>query len=66
MYSDEKAYYTVHYKKHRTCRLLELTEAVLIKRLVFGNCSVKARTNTQILNANIGYKIYLTAITRYT
>lgn len=66
MYSDEKAYYPVHYKKHRTCRLLELTETVLIKRLVFGNCSVKARTNTQILNANIGYKIYLTAITRYT
>ena len=36
-------------------RLLDVTETVLIKTPLFGNCSVDAQTNTQILNAAIEY-----------
>ena len=35
------------------CRLLDVTETVLIKTFLFGNCSVDAHANTQILNATI-------------
>ena len=37
------------------CGLLDLTETVLIKTLLLGNCSVDAQTNTQILNTTIEY-----------
>ena len=37
------------------CRLLDMTETVLTKTLLFRNCSVDAQTNTQILNATIEY-----------
>ena len=36
-------------------RLLDATETILIKTLLFGNCSVDAHTNTQILNATTEY-----------
>ena len=41
--------------KNIDCRLLDVTETVLIKTLLFGNCSVDAHTNTQIFNATIEY-----------
>ena len=41
--------------KNIDCRLLDVTETVLIKTLLFGNCSVDAHTNTQILHATIEY-----------
>ena len=41
--------------KNIDCRLLDVTETVLIKPLLFGNCSVDAHTNTQIINATIEY-----------
>ena len=41
--------------KNIDCRLLYVTETVLIKTLLFGNYSVDAHTNTQILIATIGY-----------
>ena len=41
--------------KNIDCRLLDVTETVLIKTLLFGNCLVDAQTNTQILNAIIEY-----------
>ena len=37
--------------KNINCRLLDVTETVLIKTLLFGNFSVDAHTNTKILNA---------------
>ena len=40
--------------KNNDCRLLDVTETVLIKFL-FGNCSADAHTNTQILNATTEY-----------
>ena len=41
--------------KNIDCRLLDVTETVPIKMLLFGNCSVDAHTNTQILDATIEY-----------
>ena len=41
------------------CRLLDVTETVLIKTLLFRNCSADAHTNTQILNAVIEYILTL-------
>ena len=35
--------------------MLDVTETVLIKTLLFGNCSVDGHTNTQILNTTIEY-----------
>ena len=44
-----------HYK-NIDCRLLEVTEFVLIKILLyFGNCFANAHVNTQILKATIEY-----------
>ena len=43
--------------KNITCRLLDVSEIVLIKALLLGNCSVDAHTNTQILNATIEYTL---------
>ena len=37
------------------CRSLDVTETVLIKKFLFGNCSADAHTNTQILNASTEY-----------
>ena len=47
-----------HYKKI-DCRLLDVTETVLIKTLLFRNCCADAHTNTQILNAVIEYILTL-------
>ena len=41
--------------KNIDCRLLDVTETVLIKTLLFGNCFVDADTNTQIVNAPVEY-----------
>ena len=41
--------------KNIDCRLLGVTETVLIKTLLFGNCSVDAHTNIQVLNATVEY-----------
>ena len=41
--------------KNTDCRLTDVTETVLIKTLLFGNCSFDAETNTQILHAPIEY-----------
>ena len=41
--------------KNFDCRLLGVTEAVLIKTLLFGNFFVDVHTNTQIFNAAIEY-----------
>ena len=48
MYNDE------HYK-NIDCRLSDVTETVLIKTRLFGNCSANAHTNSQIFNATIEY-----------
>ena len=37
------------------CRLLDVTEIVLIKTLLFGNFSIDAHIHTQIFNASIMY-----------
>ena len=54
MYNDER-HTLLSTIKNTDCRLLDVTETVLIKTLLFGNCSVDAQTNTQILNATIEY-----------
>ena len=54
MYNDER-YTLLSTIKNIDCRLLDVTETVLTKALLFGNCSVDAETNTQILNATIEY-----------
>ena len=41
--------------KNINCKLLDVTETVLIKTLLFGNCSVDAHTHTHILNATTEY-----------
>ena len=41
--------------KNIHCKLVDVTETVLIKTFLFGNCSVDAQTNTQILNTPIKY-----------
>ena len=56
MYIDE-SYTLVSTLKNINCRLLDLTETVLIKTLLFGNFSVDAQTNIQILNATIEYSL---------
>ena len=52
MYNDER-HTLLETIKNFGCRFLDVTETVLIKTLLFGNCSVDAQTNTQILNATI-------------
>ena len=37
------------------CRLLDVTETLLIKALLFGVCSADAHTNTETLNATTKY-----------
>ena len=41
--------------KSMNCRLLDVTETLLIKALLFGVCSADAHTNTETLNATIKY-----------
>ena len=41
--------------KNIVCRLLDVTETVLIKAFLFENCSIDVHTNIQILNASIEY-----------
>ena len=50
---NDKRYKLLSTKKTIDIRLLDVTETVLIKTLLFGNCFVDAHTNTQILNATI-------------
>ena len=54
MYYDER-HTLLSITKNIDCRLLDVTETVFIKTLLFGNCSDDAQTNTQILNATIEY-----------
>ena len=54
MYNDER-HTLLSTVKNIDCRLLDVTEAVLMKTPLFGNCSTDAHTNTQILNASIKY-----------
>ena len=54
MYNDER-HTILSTIKSINCRLLDVTETILIKTLLFGNCSVDAETNTQILNATSEY-----------
>ena len=54
MYNDER-HILLSTIKSIDCRLLDMTETVLIKTLLLGNCSVDAHTNTKILNATIEY-----------
>ena len=54
MYNDER-HTLLRTIKNIDCRFLGVTETVLIKTPLFGNCSVDAKTNTQILNATIEY-----------
>ena len=52
MYNDER-HTLLSTIKNIDC--IDETETVLIKTLLFGNCSVNAHANTQILNATINY-----------
>ena len=52
VYNDER-HTLLSLIKNIDCRLLDVNETVLIKTFLFGNCSVDAHTNTQILNATI-------------
>ena len=45
--------------KNIDCRLLDVTEIVLIKTHLFGNCSVDVYSNTQILDAKIKHMLTL-------
>ena len=54
MYNDER-HTLLRTIKNIDCRFLGVTETVLIKTPLFGNCSVDPQTNTQILNATIEY-----------
>ena len=54
MYNDER-HTLLSTVKNIDCRLLDVTETVLMKTPLFGNCSIDAHTNTQILNASIKY-----------
>ena len=53
-YNDEK-HSLLSNIKNIDCTLLNVNETVLLKTLLFGNCSVDAHTNTQNLNATIEY-----------
>ena len=54
MYNDER-HTLLSTVKNIHCRFLDVTETALMKTLLFGNCSIDAHTNTQILNASIKY-----------
>ena len=54
MYNDER-HTLLSTVKNIDCRLLDVTETVLMKTPLFGNCSIDTHTNTQILNASIKY-----------
>ena len=54
MYNDER-HTLLTTIKSIDCRLVDVTETVLIKTLLIGNCSIDAETNAQILNATIEY-----------
>ena len=65
--------YYVHYDEGHTIlstieiidgRLRDVPETVLIKTILFGNCSVDAHTNTQILNATIEFILIFILITK--
>ena len=53
--SNEERHALLSTIKNIDCRLLDATDTILIKAPLFGNCSVDAHTNTQILNATIEY-----------
>ena len=54
MYNDER-HTLLSIIKNIDCRLLDVTETVLMKTLLFRNRSVDSHTNTLILNATIKY-----------
>ena len=53
-YNDER-HILLSTIKSMNCRLLDVTETLLIKALLFGVCSADAHTNTETLNATIKY-----------
>ena len=61
LYND-KRYTILSIIKNIGYRLLGVTETVLIKTLLFGNCSVDAHTNIHILNADIWWIFILLLI----
>ena len=56
MYNDER-HTLVSTIKNINCRLLDVTGTILIKTLLFGNCSADTHTNTQILNGTTEYML---------
>ena len=54
MYNDDRHTF-LSTIKNNDCALLDVTETVLIKTLLFGNCSVDAHINTQALNTATEY-----------
>ena len=52
MYND-KRHTLLSTIKNIDCRLADVTENVLLKTLLFGNCNVVAHTNTQVLHGTI-------------
>ena len=47
MYNDER-YTLLSTIKNFDCRLLDVTDTVLIETVLFGNCSIDAHTNIQM------------------
>ena len=54
MYNDER-HTILSIIKNTGYRLLDMTETVLLKTILFVNCSVDAYNNTKILNVTIQY-----------
>ena len=54
MYNDER-HTILSIIKNTGYRLLDMTETVLLKTILFVNCSVDAYNNTKILNVTIEY-----------
>ena len=54
MYNDER-HTILSIIKNIGYRLLDMTETVLLKTILFVNCSVDAYNNTKILNVTIEY-----------
>ena len=54
MHNDEKHTVLITVK-NIDCRLINVTETVLTKALLFGKCSFDAHTNTRSLDATMEY-----------
>ena len=56
LYNDER-HTLLCTLKHFDCRLLDVTETILIKVLLFGKRSLDAHTNTQVPTATFEYNL---------